>query len=208
MIGRCHRKHDDSYSNYGARGIAVCEKWRNDYLAFKAWAINTGYNDSLTIERQDNNGNYDPSNCKWIPKHQQSSNTRRNIKITAFGETKLAKEWSRDPRCLVSDPSLRDRIRRGWDSERAITEPFNLISNARRGGLAIMQKRGSVGRTIVAQKAARKRWTIFAFGEGKLPKEWERDSRCTVTVQIINQRLKKGWSPESAISEPETKIPD
>ena len=83
-----------SYKDYGGRGIKVCEEWKNDFYVFKEWALNNGYNDNLTIERIDNNQNYCPENCKWIPREEQSRNQRSNIILEYNGETHIAAEWA------------------------------------------------------------------------------------------------------------------
>ena len=82
---RCYCSTNDAYKNYGARGISVCEEWKNNFISFKTWAINNGYNDTLTIERTDVNGNYCPENCCWIPKGEQANNKRNTIRI--YGKT-------------------------------------------------------------------------------------------------------------------------
>ena len=122
MRQRCTNPNDTWFCNYGARGVRVCPEWDN-YPTFRDWALQNGYRDNLTIERKERAGNYEPNNCCWIPKGQQSSNTNRNIRITAWGETKLLKRWSEDPRCSVSYISIRKRIKKGWTPERAISEP-------------------------------------------------------------------------------------
>lgn len=71
---RCYRKDNIGYSRYGGRGIKVCDEWKFDYLNFKAWAVNNGYADNLTIDRINNDGDYDPSNCRWITR---AENTRK-----------------------------------------------------------------------------------------------------------------------------------
>lgn len=77
MKGRCRRKTDTSYSHYGGRGISICDEWHDSFSAFRLWAMSSGYSDSLTIDRIDVNGNYEPSNCRWATKAQQSVNKRK-----------------------------------------------------------------------------------------------------------------------------------
>ena len=77
MKTRCHNDHCKDFRYYGGRGISVCEEWRNDFSAFVAWALQNGYSDDLTIDRIDVNGNYEPQNCKWSTRAEQSRNQRR-----------------------------------------------------------------------------------------------------------------------------------
>jgi hypothetical protein len=78
MMSRCYRKKDIHYKAYGGRGIVVCDEWKNNAKAFIDWAITHGYSDDLTIERIDVNGNYEPSNCTWIPMSEQYKNKQSN----------------------------------------------------------------------------------------------------------------------------------
>ena len=75
IISRCEIKSATSYENYGGRGISVCIEWHN-FESFNKWAIQNGYSETLTIERINNDGNYDPTNCSWITKSEQSLNKR------------------------------------------------------------------------------------------------------------------------------------
>lgn len=78
MMSRCYRPKDIHYNAYGKRGITVCEEWKNKPKAFIEWALANGYSDDLTIERINVNGNYDPSNCTWIPMAKQYKNKQSN----------------------------------------------------------------------------------------------------------------------------------
>ena len=83
---RCYNPNHNTYKDYGARGIRMCDEWYNDFMSFYYWSINNGYNDTLTIERLDANGHYEPSNCKWIPSREQNYNKRNTIRIMHYGE--------------------------------------------------------------------------------------------------------------------------
>lgn len=91
MLARCSNPNSDSYKYYGARGITVCKEWLS-YDAFYEWAMANGYNDTLTIERRDPRGNYDPSNCEWITKEDQLRNTTRNVKVGGKCISQIADE--------------------------------------------------------------------------------------------------------------------
>lgn len=119
MKQRCNNPNDKAYKNYGARGIKVCEEWKKDFLTFHKWAIESGYQQGLTLERIEVNGNYCPENCKWIPQSEQSPNRRSNNYLTFNGETKTLSQWSRD--LSINRGTLRDRLKNGWTVEDALT---------------------------------------------------------------------------------------
>lgn len=96
MRSRCTRKGDSSFEDYGARGISVCSEWANDFVPFKTWSLANGYADHLEIDRIDNNGNYEPSNCRWSTRKQQMANTRKRrdgITSKFKGVSKHGRKW-------------------------------------------------------------------------------------------------------------------
>lgn len=117
----CNLKTDTGYKWYGSRGIKVCEEWMKDYQSFKNWALKNGYNDALSIERIDNDGDYEPNNCKWIPLREQPKHTRKTKQIE-FNEkiytmSGLAKEFN------INRHTLYSRLKNGWSIEKALTPP-------------------------------------------------------------------------------------
>ena len=119
---RCAGNTEDNKINYTNRGIDVCNEWKNSFDIFYKWAIENGWEKGLTLDRKDNDGNYNPLNCRWVTHKVQNRNKRTNILITAFGETKCMVEWSEDSRCKVSYAGLRTRIVKfNWNPETAIT---------------------------------------------------------------------------------------
>ncbi len=132
MKQRCSNPKDLYYYNYGGRGIKVCNEWQVFEL-FYEWAMTTGYKVGATLERKDNNKGYSPINCTWIPKPEQSNNTRRCRMITFQGETHNIKEWSQ--KLGVSYSLIQSRIKHGWNIVRALTDavvPRHLCHSKRR----------------------------------------------------------------------------
>lgn len=97
MKRRCNDKNDKNFKNYGGRGIKICDEWlnpENGITNFCNWAINNGYQDNLTIDRIDVNGNYEPSNCRWVTLKEQENNRRNNVFLKYNGQIKTLKQWA------------------------------------------------------------------------------------------------------------------
>ena len=120
MIQRCHNPKNPAYSYYGGRGIFVCPEW-HDYTIFSKWAHDNCYVDGLSIERIDNDLEYSPDNCKWIPRSEQSKNRRSVLKYEYNGATKTLREWGEE--VGIKPKILWSRIHSGWTIERALTQP-------------------------------------------------------------------------------------
>ena len=113
-----HKRCDDLMNmKYGGRGISVCRSWRK-FENFREWAMSHGYADDLTIERNDNNKNYTPNNCSWIPKKQQARNRRNTHWITYRGETKSLAAWCEELNMNYAKVNAR-LTKLGWTPERA-----------------------------------------------------------------------------------------
>ena len=95
MKARCLNPKSISYKNYGARGISICHEWRS-FKAFHEWAIANGYSDGLQLDRIDNEGNYCPSNCRWVTRTENARNTRATRLITLNGKTQCAAAWIKE----------------------------------------------------------------------------------------------------------------
>lgn len=119
---RCNLKSSPDYEYYGGRGVTMCDRWINDFAAFISDMGEKPPGTSL--DRIDNNGNYEPGNCRWATKREQANNRRTTEHITAFGETKPFSQWLLDTRCVVAYSTLSQRIRQyGWEPEEALTTP-------------------------------------------------------------------------------------
>lgn len=85
MKRRCYNKHNEHFDRYGGRGIIVCDEWKTDFMNFYDWAMSNGYDDKLSIDRINNEGNYEPSNCRWANQKQQIVNSTATIKCSLGG---------------------------------------------------------------------------------------------------------------------------
>lgn len=122
MKNRCNNPNDKCYRHYGGRGISVCKKW----LKFECFIGDMGRRPGpkYTLERRNNNGNYEPSNCCWATIHQQRRNTRRTHWIIWKGKRMCLQDW-----CAISgikNSTFIVRIKRGWSEEKALNTPLRI----------------------------------------------------------------------------------
>lgn len=113
MVSRCYRKSVNGFENYGGRGIKVCEEWLGEdgFVNFMNWALSNGYKHDLTIDRNDSNGNYEPSNCRWATHKEQANNTRKTTFLECNGEEHSISEWSEITG--INANTIRSRLKRG-----------------------------------------------------------------------------------------------
>ena len=119
---RCCLTYCNGYKHYGGRGIKVCNEWLESFETFKEWALANGYQDNLSIDRIDVNGNYEPSNCRWTTLKQQANNKTDSFFVEYNGVTHTLKEWSEI--LNINYRTLFSRIRQSkWSIEKAFTTP-------------------------------------------------------------------------------------
>ena len=172
MKKRC--KHDP---NWAGKGIKVCAEWENDPQAFMDWAMANGYDDSLTLDRIDVWGNYEPSNCRWADRRTQMNNTTTNVYITIGGVTKTATEWERESG--VSASTIIHRYERGYSGEDLLKPAYAVYTPDQRS--AAMTKK-----------------PLTINGETHSVYEWAQITGLQPTT--IRRRLYAGWPPELLIA--------
>lgn len=120
MIQRCYNANHQSFHHYGGRGIIVCQQWRDSFIDFLA-DIGNRPSPKHTLERVNNNGNYEPGNTVWAKRFEQHRNTRSNVWITHNGETLCLQDWANK---LGRSPNLiKYRLKHGWSIEKALNTP-------------------------------------------------------------------------------------
>lgn len=118
LKGRCLNPNDSAFFKYGGRGIKVCVRW----MLFENFLADMGAcPDGKTIDRINNDGNYEPGNCRWATPKEQANNTRRNHILTLNGESMTIAQWAE--RIGETSYFIKNRIKYGWPVERILTEP-------------------------------------------------------------------------------------
>lgn len=122
MRKRCNNPKCDRYKDYGERGIEVCKEWNESFINFYKWSTNSGYNDKLTLDRINVDGNYEPSNCRWQTYKQQNNNKRNTTKVEYKNKEYTLRELSDE--FNIDYEALRKRINAyKWEISKAIETP-------------------------------------------------------------------------------------
>ncbi len=172
MRRRCYQKNNKSYKRYGGRGIKVCDRWN---LSFTLFYEDMGDPPERgTLGRKNNNGNYNPENCRWESMEQQSSNTCQVRLITYKGVTLSLSKWG--VRLGGTTELVAKRLRRGWSEEAAISIPPNQYSNGSKTESIIYE-----GLTL-----SRIKWSEKLGG----------------AKDLVASRIRRGWSEIEAVSTP------
>ena len=178
MIARCYYKNIPNYHRYGGRGIKVCDEWLGED-GFRNFieAMGLRPNKEYSLDRIDNNGNYEPSNCRWTTMKEQSNNQEKNIKITYRGLTKTLAEWA-DYTGMNYD-HIRSRYRKGWDTKSILESPK--------------------GKNHVERKTNSKSHTLTYNGETLTVAQWAK--KLGVSYEVLRSRKRYGWSDERTLTE-------
>jgi hypothetical protein len=184
MKMRCYNPNDAAYDDYGGRGIRVCDRWRfgeDGKSGFECFLEDMGPKppDKRGIDRYpDNDGSYEPGNCRWATYAEQSLNVRANVNLTFNGKTQCISQWAKE--IGMSKEGLWGRINAGYSVEEALT--------FKSGKWRDESKRGGPSKPLTVK------------GITRTLKEWAKDAG--LPMSTIHGRLKHGWSPERAISTP------
>ena len=172
MKARCYTKSSSRYANYGGRGIRVCDRWLESFDIF-CEDMGPRPTSEHQIDRIDNDGDYEPSNCRWALRIEQARNRSTTRLITSGGETKCLQEWAQD--LSVNPQTIADRLDRGWDKDKAVSTEARSVS----------------------QPGA-----VFLTYNGKTQRLYEWAKECGLSSATLCKRLKRGWSASEAIEIP------
>jgi len=217
MIDRCYKQKHASFKYYGAQGITVCASWRKSYHSF---VDDMGERPLDTqLDREDNEGNYNKENCRWVTCKTNARNRRSNRELTYKGETLCLSAWAE--RTGLEKATIRMRLERGWSAERTLTEPLvdcrkpitfqgiclSMTEWAARLGMTkdVLHKRLTSGNMTVAKALStpyKKRPHIQITHNGVTKKLHEWASQLGIKPAVLRNRINRGWSTERALTTP------
>jgi len=176
---RCHNPKAHKYPDYGERGIEMCEEWRENFFAFLK-DVGRKPGPGYSIDRIDNDGNYEPGNVKWSTPKEQQRNRRPEGKtvrcMTLDGKTQTLAEWAEE--LEINRSTLKDRVWKGWSDEEALTRP---VCKRPRRSLPLRGRKTKSPKPSLAQELAR------------------RAQEAGVCVELVRSIYKQGWSIEASL---------
>lgn len=215
---RCYNANNQAYSYYGGRGINMCDEWKNDFMSFYNWSMENKYDDSLTIDRIDVNGNYEPSNCRWVTNEIQANNKTNNRYFTINNETKSLADW-----CNIYNKrylTVHHRLSRGSSIEEALdlkefkrkrevlyelnNEKKSIVEWSKFYGLKYptvlnrIKKGWSLEEALELQKRDTT-WGLKFEVEGEINNVSNLSKKYNVNLSTLLHRLKNGWTIEEAL---------
>lgn len=122
MINRCYWSKHNRSKHYMLKGITVCDEWRYNFIKFKDWAFSNGWEKGLSLDRINNDGNYEPSNCRWATNKEQARNRSSNVWIEINGISQIATVWAEEYN--ISPATIHNRMTKGWSGYDAVCTPL------------------------------------------------------------------------------------
>ena len=176
MINRCENENVNCYHNYGGRGIKVCNEWHN-FENFYAWTIENNYVEGLELDRIDCDGNYEPSNCRWVTKLENARNKRDTIMLTINGITKPQVVWEDENN--LRRGIIRERLKLGWNKENLLDQP----SEERNGRFKALKIEVN-GEWLTFKEMANK----YGFKAGTLQNRYHKGARGEELIKPLEPR--------------------
>lgn len=210
---RCNNPNNESYKNYGGRGINLCSEW-NDYINFRTWALNNGYKEDilesgknrLSIERINNDGNYEPKNCKWADDYEQANNKRESIRLferyktcPACGKLFKIKSRTATNKTCSKECALKQRIEEQKQKTLNKYKKECIIC-----GKIFEDRSGHFSRSVCCSRECANllKSPIWEFNGKKLRAvEWAKELNITAHC-LIHRKNELGWSIEKTLSTP------
>lgn len=163
MKNRVNNPNQTEYKNYGGRGIKICAEWYS-YENFRDWSLSNGYDDTLTLDRINVNGNYSPENCRWVGKIVQANNKTNNHFLTYNGKTQTLTQWEKETG--IRRQTIDDRIKSGWSVKDALNTPVEkhlsrlLTYNGKTQTLAQWSRETGIKRTTISRRIDTYAWSV------------------------------------------------